>query len=103
MPPATLQRHKGLITILGVALFILFLLLYFAPYGCRNYLILRTDLSRVKAELNELQSSNKRLTEEITLLKNDSKYVEKVARQKLGMLKKNEIIFEEPEKKAKNE
>ncbi len=103
MPPVTVQRHKGVITIIGVVLIGLLLFLYFSPYGLRNYLHLRADLERVHNELDELQSENKRLTEEISLLKNDSNYVEKIARQKLGMLKSNEIIFEEPPKKARNE
>lgn len=103
MPPIKIQRHKGVIAIIGVALFILLLVLYFAPYGCRDYLLLRADLTRVNNEINELQLKNKELADEIALLKNDSNYVEKIARQKLGMLKKNEIIFEVPEKKAKNE
>ena len=88
---------------IGAALFVLILLLYFAPYGYRNYLLLRADLNRVNTEINELKSKNKELADEISLLKNDSNYVEKIARQKLGMLKKNEIVFELPQKKAKHE
>ena len=101
-PPSNIKRHRGIITIIGVGLFVLLLLLYFAPYGLRNYLTMHADLNQVNNEISELKAKNKELTDEINLLKNDANYVERIARQKLGMLKKNEIVFDMPEKKAKN-
>lgn len=100
MPPSPIQKHKSIFVIIGVALCVVFLLLYFAPYGLRNYLVIREKLSLVNSELDELRIKNQELNDEITLLKNDSNYVEKIARQKLGMLKKNELLFEIPEKKS---
>jgi cell division protein FtsB len=101
MPPSTIQKHRGIILIIGIALFVLFLLVYYAPYGCHTYLVMREDLARVNSEIGQLKAQNQEIKNEITLLKTDSKYLEQVARQKLGMLKKNEIIFEVPEKKDK--
>lgn len=103
MPPAPRNQPKSLFVITGIALGIVLLLVYFAPYGLRNYLLLREQLNQVSSELDELTTKNQELTDEITLLKNDANYVEKIARQKLKMLKKNEIIFEIPEKKSKGE
>lgn len=103
MPPSTIQRHRTIIILIGVALFLFFALLYYSPYGYHNYLVIRQDLNQVNNEISELKSKNQELEEEITLLKNDSNYVEKIARQKLGMLKKNEIVFEGPEKQSKKE
>lgn len=103
MPPSTIQRHRTIIILIGVALFLFFALLYYSPYGYHNYLVIREDLNQVNNEISELKSKNQELEEEITLLKNDSNYVEKIARQKLGMLKKNEIVFEVPEKQSKKE
>lgn len=103
MPPSTIQRHRTIIILIGVALFLFFALLYYSPYGYHNYLVIREDLNQVNNEISELKSKNQELEEEITLLKNDSNYVEKIARQKLGMLKKNEIVFEGPEKQSKKE
>lgn len=101
MPPSTIQKHRGIIIVIGISLFVLFLLVYYAPYGCHTYLVMREDLARVNSEIDRLKSQNQEIKKEITLLKTDPRYVEQVAREKLGMLKKNEIIFEVPEKKGK--
>jgi cell division protein FtsB len=103
MPPITVQKDKGVIIVICVALFILGLLVYYAPYGCHHYLLIREDLDRVTNEIDTLKGQNQELKDEITLLKSDTNYIEKIARQKLGMLKKNEIVFESPEKKGKKE
>jgi len=103
MPPSPIQKHKNIFVIIGVALCGLSLLVYFAPYGLRNYLVVREKLNLVNSELDELKKKNQELNDEITLLKTDANYVEKIARQKLGMLKKNELLFEVPEKKSNKE
>ena len=103
MPPARRDKHNYSFVFIGVALGVAFLLLYFSPYGLRNYLVIREKLSLANTELAELKGKNQELNDEITLLKNDKNYVEKIARQKLGMLKKNEILFEVPEKKSNKE
>lgn len=103
MPPSTAQRNRSLILVIGLAISVLGLLVYFAPYGCHHYLVLREDMDRVNSEISMLKDQNQELRDEITLLKSDSHYIEKIARQKLGMLKKNELIFEVPEKKGKKE
>lgn len=103
MPPSTIQRHRTILILIGLVLIIFFTLLYYSPYGYHNYLVIREDLNQLNTELTELKAKNQELEEEISLLKNDSNYVEKIARQKLGMLKKNELVFEVPEKKSKKE
>lgn len=103
MPPSTIQKHRTIIIIIGVALLFFFILLHYSPYGYHNYLMVRDNLNQVNSEISELKAKNQELEEEIALLKNDSNYVEKIARQKLGMLKKNELVFEVPEKKSKKE
>jgi cell division protein FtsB len=103
MPPSPINKHKSIIIISGVALCGVFLLVYFAPYGLRNYLEVREKIKIVNSELDELKQKNQELNDEISLLKTDANYVEKIARQKLGMLKKNELLFEIPEKKSNKE
>lgn len=100
MPPSPINKHKSIVVISALALGVVLLLIYFAPYGLRNYLVIREKLNLVSTELDELKKKNQELNDEITLLKTDTNYVEKIARQKLGMLKKNEFIFEVPEKKS---
>lgn len=98
-----MQRHRAIVLIIGLAILLLGLLVYYAPYGCHQYLLMRADLDRVSNEITTLKGQNQELRDEIALLKSDSNYIEKIARQKLGMLKKNEIVFEVPEKKGKRE
>lgn len=104
MPPSLIQKHRGSFLIIGVALLAIFLLVYFSPYGCHSYLGLQADLDRVNSEIEDLRTKSQELSKEIALLKSDSTYVEKIAREKYNMIKKNEIVFEEPpSKKGKRE
>ena len=67
------------------------------------------DLNRLKTERDNLFQKNEALTQEnlslcreIERLKNDLKYVENVARQELGVIGKDEVIFKTPkDRKAK--
>ena len=88
-----------------LAAFIVFLglVVYFAPYGGREYLALRDNIRQINTEITTLQAQNQELKNEIAHLKNDSSYVEKIAREKFGMIKKNEIVFEVPAKQHKKE
>ena len=61
------------------------------------------DLNRLKMERDDLLQKNEALTQEnlslcreIERLKNDPKYVENVARQELGVIGKDEVIFKTP-------
>ncbi|RLB43973.1 MAG: hypothetical protein DRH12_01280 [Deltaproteobacteria bacterium] len=69
----------------------------------------KMDLERQKYvdRIKKLKKENKELMEEIRRLKKDPAYVEKVARQELGLVKENEIIYrfknlpEEPQLETK--
>ncbi|MBA3013634.1 MAG: septum formation initiator family protein [Proteobacteria bacterium] len=103
MPPSTIQKYQNIGFMLAAFIFALGLVVYFAPYGCREYLALRNDLTQIQTEITTLQTQNQELKNEISHLKNDSSYVEKIAREEFGMIKKNEIVFEVPVKKSKRE
>ncbi len=76
--------------------------MYFAPYGARNYISLRQKLSSISLEVNKLQEQNKALKEEIQQIKHDPVYLEKIARKKYNLLKKNEIIFDFSKQQGKD-
>lgn len=87
------KKHKILIGIGFVVVFSFFLLVFFGD----NTLL---ELNRLKKERNviinineELVRQNDLMYNEIERLKKDPKYIENVARQELGMIGKNEIIF----------
>ena len=69
---------------------------YFVVFGERGILYLqklRSELEIVSAASCDLRAENERLKNEITLLQNDTRSIEKIAREKLGLVKKNEIIY----------
>ena len=87
------KKHKILIGIGLVVVFSFLLLIFFGD----NTLL---ELNRLKKERNliikmneELVRQNDLMYNEIERLKRDPKYIENVARQELGMIGKNEIIF----------
>ena len=47
----------------------------------------------LRKQIEELKKSNVELEREITKIKTDPVYMEKVAREELGVIKKGEIIY----------
>ncbi|MCK4648860.1 septum formation initiator family protein [bacterium] len=76
----------------------IFLLIFFFTYlFFSGYLDLRKvgqRLARIEEENKRLVQENKRLEEEIKALEGDPFYIEKIAREELGMVKKGEIVYE---------
>lgn len=81
-----------------VVLIAILLLIFFLAYlFLSGYLDLRKvgqRLARIEAENRRLIQENKRLEEEIKALEGDPFYIEKIAREELGMVKKGEIVYE---------
>lgn len=50
-------------------------------------------LKAQEEQIEEVKQNNKRLEEELEKLKNDPLYLEKVAREKLGVVRKGEVIY----------
>lgn len=69
--------------------------LLFAPGGgYLQYRKARQELNAIRKQNIELQKSNTALRREIERLKTDEEYLEKVAREKHGLLKKDERVYE---------
>jgi cell division protein FtsB len=80
-------------------LFALFIYIVFSPHGY-------SDLALLKKEQSNLVQKNERLTREnldirieIDRLKHDLGYIESIARQEFGMIRKDEIILK-PKKQS---
>ena len=71
------------------------------PSGYMSYRNARKELAELRAKSAELERDNATLREEIGRLKTDEGYIEEVARQKYGMLKKDERVYEFERKKGK--
>lgn len=72
-----------------------FLWLLFAPgTGVYSLLKTRNKASRLELETQELIKTNEELRAEIDRLNNDTEYLERIAREKYGLVKKNEQVFD---------
>ena len=68
----------------------------FAVFGDKGLLDVwkfRKERQKLAVQKSQLEGENKALVQEITLLKTDRQYALSVARQELGMVKKDEVIY----------
>ena len=67
--------------------------IFLPPFA--KYQELRYKNRKLEERLESLKSENERLTEEKRLLETDINYVEKKAREKIGVVRKGEIVMKE--------
>ena len=86
---------------LGVPLLcsILFLviMLLLAIWGERGFLAMwrqQRAVARLAREIEAIEAENRHLGQEIERLRHDPRYIEKIAREELGMVRPGELVFE---------
>lgn len=90
-------RFLSLALILGAIVLLGWMLI--GPGNAFRYYETKEQLEKVRAENERLKNENSSLQEEIGKLTSDPHYMEEVARDKHGFLKKNEMVFELAPKK----
>ena len=75
----------------------------FGPYGALKYYGVANELDEILTQNEQLRETNNALRQEINKLKKDPVYLEEVARRQFSLIKKNEVIYEFPEKKKRHE
>ena len=70
-----------------------FVIIFLPPFA--KYQELRYKNKKLEERLESLKCENERLTEEKRLLETDINYVEKKAREKIGVVRKGEIVMKE--------
>lgn len=90
-----LDRWKTVILVLITCSLLIYV---FSPNFLRLTKVYR-QLHVLEDEIEKLQAQNQRFQEEIYSLKNDPTYIEKVAREELGMSRPKEIIYKFDEEK----
>ena len=92
-----LQRQliRGLLAIIGITLIIIFI---FGNHGVIELYQLSKKRQQIQEEIILLRQQKIDLEKEKSLLKNDRKHIEKLAREKYRMAKPNERIFKVVEK-----
>lgn len=66
----------------------------FSDEGLFGLYRLKQKQARLELELTRLQAENQQLRQEIERLKHDPAYWEKIAREKLGLVQPDEIVFQ---------
>lgn len=91
-----LQNKKKSLKFNNLYFFVMiFMILSFSTYLLYKYNSLYLYNQKVEALTKEIEEANK-INEDLkyqTEYKNSNEYIEKIARDKLGMVKSNEIIF----------
>ncbi|MBW1810046.1 MAG: septum formation initiator family protein [Deltaproteobacteria bacterium] len=70
------------------------------PGGSSKQTRLKTELERIQKENRALAEENHRLALEIEALKKRLDYIEKVAREELGLVRPDEVILNLPQNKS---
>ncbi len=87
------SRQKILIAFALLVLFNFILVIIFGDNGLVDLHLLRREKENIVRKNELLQKKNMTLFREIDRLKHDPQYIENVARQELGMIGKDELIF----------
>jgi cell division protein FtsB len=85
--------QKSLVAVAAIVLFNLTLVIVFGDNGLVEHAKLRGQEQSLADQNETLARENVRLYRTIARLKNDPVYIESVARNELGMVGKNDIIF----------
>jgi len=82
------KKHWFKILIAAAVAFLLF-----GNQGFRQLLRNKLELNRAQTQLQGLKTHEKALLSELKRLKNDPAYLEKTARQELGLIKPGEVEY----------
>lgn len=89
------------IRIIIIALIVAFASIFFGDSGLLSYLQLKREVKNIKNRQNKYEKLELKLLEEKNKLENDSKYLEKIAREKYRMAKKGESVYRIIKKNSK--
>ena len=76
--------------------FVVVLLAVFSPWGAIKYFQLENDIDEINKDNQKLRVENRELRGEIERLTSNMAYIEKIAREKQGLIRNNEIIYQFP-------
>ena len=92
------KRRRTDIFIGSILFLLLALWILLSPSGYLKYYQVKNQYNKLRKLNSELKTENQSLRIEIDKLKNDEKYIEEIARKEYGMLKKNEVVYQFPQK-----
>lgn len=89
-----LCKEKKHYILLSLFVVILFFITIFGERGLIRLYKLSRERDSILEYKKKIETENASLRNEIDLLKNDDKYIEVVARKELGMIGKNELVYQ---------
>jgi len=72
-------------------------ILFFTVFGDKGLLRiyeLRQDKAKIEKRLLEIRGENDNLRREVVALQSDRRYIERIARKDLGLVRSNEVIYQ---------
>ena len=93
-PLTPLQQNRLLKLVLALVVGSTLWILFAPGTGVYSLMKLRNQSLELEKQTQQLIETNEALRAEIDRLKNDPVYLEQIAREKYGMLKKNERVFD---------
>jgi cell division protein FtsB len=106
MPPVSTHESrrttnvtlKAVTLLSGILTFVFLISFFFSDRGIAELQHARKRVSDLHADIGRLESENTRLQAEIDSVRRSTFAVERIAREDLGMSKKNEVIYLLPKK-----
>ena len=95
--------RKRILIAVGIGVFISLIGVgIFGDHGLLRLYKLRNERKTIEKEIQLIEKENEGLAKRIKMLKTDLKYLEQLARKRLGMIKPDEVIIKLPENGSGN-
>jgi cell division protein FtsB len=92
LPPLP-TRYKGWIVVCGVGVILFLLSAIFGERGLVHLVRLQNEQRELEQTTFALQQRNDQMRRRIDRLQTDDRYVERLARERLGLVKQGEVIY----------
>jgi cell division protein FtsB len=92
LPPLP-RKHKGTVATCVAALILFVIAAVCGDHGLVDLLRMQREQHELEHTAFDLQQQNERLRERIRRLQSDDHYIEKLARERLGLVRKGEIMY----------
>ena len=91
--PLLSRKHKGTLIICVAGLILLVFAAVYGEHGLIHLLRMHSEQRELEHTAFDLQQQNERLRERIQRLQSDDHYLEKLARERLGLVRRGEILY----------
>jgi cell division protein FtsB len=95
LPPIP-AKYKGRFALCAAAVVGLAVVAVFGDHGLKHLVELRQAQAQLEETVFRLQQQNEQLSRNLHRIQSDDLYLEKLARERLGLVKQGEIVYREP-------